>query len=134
MKVNSFYPVLMTNTVEQDAEFYSKYLAFNKTYSSDWYISLIDAYDNELAILDVNHETVPHGFAKTTSGVILNIEVENVDEVYQSLISSKESKIVLDMKIEEFGQKHFIIAGPNNILIDIIEVIPATGEYVGNYE
>ena len=34
---------------------------------------------------------------------------------------------------EVFGQRHFIIKDPNNILIDIIEVIPADESYTKQY-
>lgn len=134
MKVNSFYPILMTSTVEEDASFYMKNLGFKATFTSDWYISLIDHYGNELAILDGNHETVPEGFNGTTTNVILNFEIDKIEEIYTNLVKSSDIKIDLDLKKEEFGQEHFIIVGPNKILIDIIKVIPASEEFIVNYE
>lgn len=42
MKINSFYPVLMTNKVRECADFFIKYFNFNTTFEANWYISLID--------------------------------------------------------------------------------------------
>lgn len=44
MKVNSFYPVIMTKNVEESSEFFINNLEFETTFSSEWYISLIDKY------------------------------------------------------------------------------------------
>lgn len=134
MKINSFYPVIMTEEVKNCADFFIRYFDFQTTFEADWYISLMDENKNELAILDYRHETVPSGFRAPLSGMLLNIEVDNVDEVYEKLKQDLERKILLDIKSEAFGQRHFIIEGPSKILIDVIQVIPPTEEYAANYE
>ena len=49
MKTNSFYPVLMTDEVKKCADFFIKYFDFKLTFQMDWYISLIDENNIELA-------------------------------------------------------------------------------------
>ncbi len=134
MKINSFYPVLMVNEVKECADFFIKYFDFKTSFESNWYISLIDENNNEIAILDYSHETVPKDFRSTTVGVLLNIEVDNVDEIYSLLRDDLIDKIVLDIKSEDFGQRHFIIEGPKKILIDVIQEIPPLEGFVENYE
>ncbi len=134
MKINSFYPVLMVNEVKESADFFMKYFDFKTSFESDWYISLIDDNNNEIAILDYSHETVPEDYKSTTGGLLLNIEVDNVDEIYGLLKGDLIDKIVLDIKSEDFGQRHFIIEGPNKILVDIIQEIPPSEEFMENYE
>ncbi|WP_428770914.1 hypothetical protein V1L52_03470 [Treponema sp. HNW] len=134
MKINSFYPVVMTKEVKACADFFIKYFDFNTTFEADWYISLIDENKNELAVLDYRHETVPKGFGLPLSGLLLNVEVNNVDEVYDILKKDLKDKIILDIKSETFGQRHFIIEGPSKILVDVIQVIPHSEEYRENYE
>ena len=134
MKVNSFYPVIMTKNVEECSEFFINNLEFEITFSSEWYISLIDKYDNEVAFLESSHMTIPAGFRNQVRGLLLNFEVDNVDKIYIKLKESLEDRIVLDIRDEGFGQRHFIVEGPEKILIDIIQVIEPTDEFKDNYE
>ena len=134
MKVNSFYPVIMTKNVEECSEFFINTLEFETTFSSEWYISLMDKYDNEVAFLESSHTTIPEGFRNQVRGLLLNFEVDNVDKIYKKLKESLENRIVLDIRDEGFGQRHFIVEGPEKILIDIIQVIEPTDEFKDNYE
>lgn len=68
------------------------------------------------------------------SGLLLNVEVNNVDEVYNTLRKDLKDSIILNIKSEAFGQRHFIIEGPSKILVDVIQVIPPSEEYKENYE
>ena len=43
-------------------------------------------------------------------------------------------KIIYDIKSEDFGQRHFILSAPGNILVDVIQVISPSKEYEDNYE
>ena len=63
-----------------------------------------------------------------TKGIILNFEVDDVDKVYNSI--KDKVNIVYDIKD---GQKHFIVEGPNEILIDVIQSIPPSEEFLKNY-
>ncbi|MDQ0419216.1 putative glyoxalase superfamily protein PhnB [Peteryoungia aggregata LMG 23059] len=86
-----------------------------------------------LAILDGNHETIPVGHRGRASGILLNFEVEDVDTVYDRL---KEAglPILLHIRNEDFGQRHFITADPNGVLIDVIKPIPPSPEFATQYE
>jgi hypothetical protein len=42
--------------------------------------------------------------------------------------------ILLPLRDEAFGQRHFITRDPNGVLIDIIKPIPPSGEFVQQYE
>ena len=67
MALQRFYPVLMAEDVEASARFYAERMGFEKTFESDWYVSLRHrenpAY--ELAVLSPVHETIPDGFRGT---------------------------------------------------------------------
>ena len=134
MKINSFYPVVMTKEVTECADFFIKYFGFRTTFVAEWYMSLIDENNNELALLDYGHETVPTGFGAPLAGLLLNVEVDDVDAAYEALKKDLADKLILDIKSEAFGQRHFIIEGPSGILVDVIQVIPPSEEYRANYE
>lgn len=136
MKLSSFYPVIMTEKVAETAKFYCDYFGFHIVFEADWYVSLKreqqeQAY--ELAILHAVHPTVPESFRHSVKGMILNFEVDDVDAVYERLIAVAKLPLHLDIRSEEFGQRHFITADPAGVLIDVITVIPPVGAYSEQY-
>ncbi|GAB2571644.1 VOC family protein [Gracilibacillus alcaliphilus] len=135
MRLNSFYPVLMTKNVKETSAFYLQYFGFSIVFEADWYMSLKqEETGSELAILQADHETVPSSFGKPVQGLILNFEVENVDEIYQQLIKEKHLPLHLDLRDEAFGQRHFITSDPNGVLIDVITVIPPDESFQDQYK
>ncbi|SEM15213.1 VOC family protein [Rhodococcus maanshanensis] len=133
MAKTSFYPVICTDTVGESADFFRRWFDFESTFESDWYVSLRREPDLELAILDHTHETIPDGYRSRAQGLILNFEVEDVDAEYERLVTLGRHPAVLDIRTEDFGQRHFIIAGPGGILIDIITPTPPTAEFEQQY-
>ncbi|WP_336632673.1 MULTISPECIES: VOC family protein [unclassified Microbacterium] len=132
MSVTSFYPVLMSRDVVAAASFYRDVLGFETTFEADWYVSLrLGTF--EIAILDLDHPTVPSGYAAVPSGVILNLEVDDVDGVHRGLVERPDVEIVLPLRDEDFGQRHVIIAAPDGVLLDVIQPTPPTGEYADAY-
>ncbi|OZU87018.1 glyoxalase/bleomycin resistance/extradiol dioxygenase family protein [Virgibacillus indicus] len=135
MRLNSFYPVLMTKNVKETSAFYQQYFGFSVVFEAGWYMSLKqETTGDELAILQAAHETVPSAFGKSVQGLILNFEVDNVDEMYQHLIKEKKLPLHLDLRDEAFGQRHFITSDPNGVLIDIIMVIPPDKSFLEHYK
>ena len=135
MKSTSYYPVLMTNEVAGTADFYVRHFRFERAFDSDWYVHLQSSEDStiNLAILDGRHTTIPEaGRGGLASGVILNFEVEDVDAEYER-VKAAGLPILLALRDEAFGQRHFITADPNGVLIDIIKPIPPSGEFVAQY-
>lgn len=134
MRKNSVYPVFMVENVGICRAFFVKYFGYQDTFVADWYISMKDAQNNELAFLQYNHESVPEGLRNKSTGILLNIELDNVEKAYAILYKNLVDSIVLPLKEEDFGQKHFIIRAPENILVDVIENIAPSEEYAKYYE
>lgn len=134
MKSTSYYPVLMTDSVAETAAFYCRHFRFQPLFSSDWYVHLAstEADGVNLAILDGRHHTIPAVGRGQVSGVLLNFEVEDVDGEY-ARAQAAGLPILLDLRDEAFGQRHFITADPNGVLIDIIKPIPPSAEFLQNY-
>ena len=135
MQLTSFYPVIGTDKVSDTRDFYLNYLDFEVTFESDWYVSLkrVVGHPYELAILDFKHPTMPDAYQKPVQGLLLNFEVDNVDVEYVRLITQGGLPIIRDLKTEDFGQRHFVTVDPNGILLDIITVVPATGDFASQY-
>jgi uncharacterized glyoxalase superfamily protein PhnB len=134
MKITSYYPVIMTERVGETAAFYVKHFGFQENFASDWYVHLQSAEDSaiNLAILDGRHETIPAQGRGRVGGLLLNFEVEDVDAVYDG-VRKAGLPILLAIRDEDFGQRHFITADPNGVLIDIIKPIPPSAEFAALY-
>ncbi|AZK92560.1 MULTISPECIES: VOC family protein [Streptomyces] len=135
-KLSGFYPVIGTRDIAAARDFYTARLGFEVTFEADWYVSLRrpDAPHYELALLDPAHPTVPEGHrTPLTGGLLLNFEVEDVDAEHRRLVDEAGLTELLTLRTEEFGQRHFIVEGPDGVLIDIITVVPPTGAYAEQY-
>lgn len=132
MSVTSFYPVLMSQNVAVAADFYRTELGFETTFDSDWYVSL-RLQKFELAILAHDHATVPKKYQGLPTGVLLNLEVDNVDEIYKRMLKQADIEPVLALRDEEFGQRHFIVEAPDGVLLDIIQPIPPSADFADAY-
>jgi catechol 2,3-dioxygenase-like lactoylglutathione lyase family enzyme len=132
MQPNSFYPVLATAHVAATRDFYVQHFGFDLIFDSDWYVSLKlveHPHQYELAIVDYRHPTLPEPFRRPVQGLLLNFEVDDVDAEYARLITQAGLPLHKELRSEDFGQRHFITADPNGVLIDVITVIPPTGEF-----
>lgn len=135
MKITSYYPVLMVEDVAATAAFYVRHLSFRFLFEADWYVHLQSSRNPvvNLAILKGDHSTIPEVARGRASGVLLNFEVEDVDVMYAQAVADG-LPILLPLRDEEFGQRHFIIQDPNGILIDVIMPIPPSATFAAHYE
>ncbi|MTH97644.1 VOC family protein [Roseibium sp. RKSG952] len=134
MKCTQFYPVIMTGDVRKTADFYREHFGFRPAFEAEWYVHLQSAQNPavNLAVLDGNHPTVPESGRGTVSGLLINFEVEDVDIEYERL-KGAGLPMVLELKDEPFGQRHFITRDPNGVLIDVIKPIPPSPEFLAQY-
>lgn len=134
MNPQSIYPVIGTDQVALSRDFYTTHFDFDVVFEADWYVSLRSrsnpAY--ELALLDYRHSSLPETYRQPARGVLINIEVADVDEIYTQLTDSG-LPMILELKSEAWGQRHFITRDPNGILIDVIQNIAPTGIYAEQY-
>lgn len=135
MKTTSYYPVIMTDRVAETVAFYRAHFNFAPSFESDWYVHLQSQSDpsTNVAILQFDHATVPAQAKAITAGLILNFEVDDAKSEYDRLKESGLS-FLLDIRDEAFGQRHFIIADPNGVLIDVIQPIPPSAEFAAQYQ
>lgn len=133
MSVTSFYPVIMSRDVTASAEFYRRVLGFTTTFATDWYVSLRHG-DHELALLAHDHPTVPEGYGRPVQGLLLNLEVEDVDALHHRLVTEHGLTPVLSLRDEDFGQRHVIVEAPDGVLVDVIQPIAPTAEFAAAYQ
>lgn len=133
-RITSFYPVLMTADVAATAAFYQRHLAMKPLFVSDWYVHLQHGDDAtiNLAVMDGSHDSIPECGRGRSMGLLLNMEVADVDAVYGSF-SDAGAQIVQPLRDEAFGQRHFIVAAPDGVLLDVITPIAPSAEFAAGY-
>lgn len=135
-RVTSYYPVLMTRDVAGTAAFWRTHFGLAPLFSSDWYVHLQlpgnDAVN--LAVLDGSHATIPEAArGRSAAGLLINFEVDDVDAVHARLLAAG-LPMLLPLRDEDFGQRHFITQDPNGVLIDVIKPIPPSAEFAAQYD
>lgn len=130
MKMTDYNPVILTGDVAATTAFYVTHFGFRPMFQIDWYVHLqLDGDPRvNLAILDGDHPTIPAGKRGRTQNLIVNFEVDDADAEYARLTAAGVP-VLLDLRSEEFGQRHFIVEDPNGIMIDVIKMIPPTGAF-----
>lgn len=134
MKCTQYYPVLMTADVAGTRDFFAHHFGFLPLFDSDWYVHL-QMHDDpvvNLALLQADHNTIPASGQKPAAGLLLNFEVEDVDAEYERL-TGEGLVPLLPLRSEDFGQRHFILQGPEGVLIDIITPIAPAEEFASGY-
>ncbi len=133
--LTSFYPVICTARVAETRDFYTTLMGFQTTFESDWYVSLHrpGSPSFELAAVDHTHPTVPERYRNPVGGLLLNFEVDDVDAEWERLVVRGGLRPELELRSEDFGQRHFIVSDPNGVLIDVITPIPPSPEYAAQY-
>jgi uncharacterized glyoxalase superfamily protein PhnB len=97
-------------------------------FENDFYLLLQTAGGtDQISFLLPNHDSQQPLFkpAFVGKGAYLTIEVENVDEVYEK-IKKMKIPVVIPMRDEPWGDRHFAIIDPNGIGIDIVTHTPPT--------
>ena len=135
METTSVYPVICTHKLNESKSFYTSHFDFLITFDSDWYVSLQSQTSpaHEFALLDATHPTLPQNYQQSAQGLLLNIEVTDVDREYQRLVSAG-LPMILKVKSEEWGQRHFITTDPNGVLIDVIQPIEPSESFKQQYQ
>lgn len=123
MKLNAG---IITTHLGETKKFYQEVLGFGIRFESDWFLLMhTPDGDDEIAFLTPDHPTQAEIFrpAFGGKGVFLTIEVNDVDAEYNR-IKKQNIPIAVELKDEEWGDRHFAILDPNGVGIDIVKHTP----------
>lgn len=123
MKLNAG---IVTSKLSETKAFYTKTLNFGVTFENEFYLLLhTPNHEDEISFLLPNHPSQQAIFQQPfqNQGVYLTIEVDDVDSIYKQL-KMKGIDIIIDIRNEPWGDRHFAIQDPNGIGIDIVKYSP----------
>lgn len=134
MQPTQYYPLLQTKDVAGTTSFYRQHFGFKPMFENEWYVHLQSekAPSVNLAVIQHDHETIPEEARGVSHGVILTIEVEDVD-AEDARLRMAGVPVVYPLKSEPHGQRHAIYRDPNGIMIDVVTPIPPSPEFMAQY-
>lgn len=128
--MRNVFPTICTDTVAEVRDFYCHLLGFEPIFDSGWYVQLasVDDPTRQIGVVERTHHTVPQEFRTHPSGVLVSIELDDVDDAHRRAVESGH-RIVLELRSEDFGQRHFMTVDPAGTLVDVITQIEPSDEY-----
>jgi predicted enzyme related to lactoylglutathione lyase len=91
----------------------------------DWYLQLMADSDPKLNIgfVKPDHELLAGRTASSgTSGVVLTIHVDDVDEAYERA-NRLGAEIAGEIRNEDYGQRHFLVVDPNGLGLNVMSTL-----------
>lgn len=132
---NSSFPVFIVDSLDAAKAYYTDYFGFSPVFENEWYIHLVSESGVQIGFLLPNQPTQAEVFHQSYdgNGVIFSLEVEDADSAYTEA-KEKSLDIILELRSENWGQRHFCIKDPNGIYLDIVQAIEPTEEYQHGYD
>lgn len=122
--VTRLLPNICTDKVEETRDFYMKLLGFVVGFEHQgWYIQMASPEKPELqiGIMRLDHEFTPRPFQHPAQGVIISVQVEDVDATYAA-VKASDFEVAHDICEEEFGMRRFMVADPNGLLVNVFSI------------
>ncbi|HEY5824461.1 MAG TPA: VOC family protein [Cyclobacteriaceae bacterium] len=119
MKLNAG---IITPHLKETKEFYIRNFGFGVTFENEFYLLMhTPNHQAEISFLLPNHPSQQLVFQSPFqgSGIYLTIEVDDVDAEYKR-IKVLGVPVIVDLRDEPWGDRHFAVKDPNGVGIDIV--------------
>ncbi len=122
-QIKSIFPDVTTEDVAASRDFYVQLLGLKVAWESDWYVLLHgDDSTVQLALVGRSHDSVPAAHRSPAGGVLITFEVDDAAGLWNQA-QTLGLVFALDLRDEEFGQRHFMVVDPNGLLVDIVQTL-----------
>lgn len=114
-------PNICTELMEETRDFYRDLLGFVVGFEHQgWYIQMASPANPQLqiGILRRDHAFTPQAFQHPAQGVIISVQVEHVDAMYEAVLE-RGFRIEQALSDERFGMRRFMVADPNGLLVNL---------------
>jgi catechol 2,3-dioxygenase-like lactoylglutathione lyase family enzyme len=114
-------PNICTDRLEETRDFYRDLLGFIVGFEHQgWYIQMASPANPQLqiGIMRRDHEFTPKAFQHPAQGVIISVQVEDVDVTYAATLA-RGFRIAQELCEESFGMRRFMVADPNGLPVNI---------------
>ncbi|QKT03573.1 VOC family protein [Ectothiorhodospiraceae bacterium 2226] len=131
---NNSFPVFIVTDLGAARAFYTGHFGFTPVFANDWYLHLVSRSGVQLGFLLPEQPTQPPIFhtAYSGNGAIFSLEVDDAEAAY-AYAQEAGLNIVLALRSEDWGQRHFCARDPNGVHLDIVQATAPSAEYRGDY-
>ena len=129
--MKSLFPDICTDDVKGSVDFYTTLFGFRAAFQIEWYAQLSHP-DNpavQIAFVKRGHDSVPDGYGVAPRGVLVTLEVDDVDAVHARALELG-LEIPYALKSEVWGQRHFMALDPNGLLVDVVQLVEPSREFL----
>ncbi|MGI9333179.1 MAG: VOC family protein [Gammaproteobacteria bacterium] len=132
--MNSLFPDICSDALPESRDFYVSLLGFKPVFEMDWYIQLQAPNDEnvQLAFVARDHPSVPEGYRVTPQGVVITVELNDIEPVHRRALQMGVT-LIQELRDEVWGQRHFMAADPNGLLVDVVQMIAPAPEFAEQY-
>lgn len=130
MKLQTFYPIVVTPKLAECRDFYRRWFAFEVVFEASWFVLLVssEGVSANLAFMHPDHPSSPPGPETFDGkGMCLEFEVSDAKAEHERFV--KDGAVIGHaLREEPFGQRRFGLFDPAGVWIDVVEQIePAAG-------
>jgi len=121
MNVTRLLPNICTDRLEETRDFYAGLLGFVVGFEHPgWYVQMASPSHPQLQIGIVrrDHAFTPPAFQQPAQGVILSVQVDDVDAAHASALK-RGFCVAHALRDEDFGMRRFMVADPNGLLVNV---------------
>ena len=119
---------VVTEQLEASKEFYVRLFGGTVLYESDWFV-LLQVGNGEMGLMRPDLDTQAAIFrpAFQGAGLSVTLDVDDVEAEYARILAMGIT-VEVSLRDEPWGDRHFVLADPNGIGVDIVQRIsPAVG-------
>lgn len=134
MRIKTIGPCFVVPDVPASSQFYIEHFGFRPVAQLSWFAALAhDVKDCELSFVQRGHESIAEGYRdQVVAGMLIGFVVEDA-AAEEARLRVAGVPIVQPLRDDPFGQRHFYIADLDGVLIDIIELIPPSAEWLAEH-
>ncbi|MBC8090145.1 MAG: VOC family protein [Phycisphaerae bacterium] len=132
--MKSSFPVFVVRNLDAAKAFYTEHFGFDVSFAGDWYVQLVSESGVQVGFLLPDQPTQPPIFRKAYAGegAIFSLEVDDADAAFAAAQSSA-LEVVLELRSEDWGQRHFSLRDPNGVHLDTVQSSDPSEEYQSGY-
>ncbi|HEY9291641.1 MAG TPA: VOC family protein [Microlunatus sp.] len=121
------FPIIAADDLDAVKRFYIDFLGFRAVFDSDWFVDLQSPEEPllEIGVWRADHELVPPGLSGPPRGVMIDVVVDDVDQVYAGAVR-RDLEMIIALRNEPYGQRRFVTRDPAGTIVEISTPVPMT--------
>jgi catechol 2,3-dioxygenase-like lactoylglutathione lyase family enzyme len=124
MRLQSFYPIVVTTQLAECREFYQRWFGLEVLFEATWFLLLGSGEGTAtIAFMTPDHPSAPPGPEPFSGkGMCLEFQVADAQAEHDRFVQGNAS-LGLPLRDEPFGQRRFGLFDPAGVWIDVVEQI-----------